>query len=98
MFGPAAPLPPRAHLPAMRYLEVTISETWTNETFSPDPISIAPLGTVITVNMSASQATASVKGSCQVDGLLVQALGRKHLHARLASAQRSLKKCEARRP
>jgi hypothetical protein len=97
-FHANVPLPRKVHLAPERYLAVTISEDWLEETLSDAPISIAALGTVVTVDISSTQATASSKGSCDVDALLVQALGRKHLHARLARAQRSLAKCEARRP
>jgi hypothetical protein len=78
-----------------RYAAITIKEVGIEETFAANPISLASLGTVVTINVSATQATAAAKGSCQVDGLLVKALGRKHLHARLARAQHSLKVCEA---
>jgi hypothetical protein len=80
-----------------RYAAITILEGGIEETFAANPISLAPLGTVVTINVSATQATAAANGSCQVDGLLVKALGRKHLHARLARAQHSLKVCEAHR-
>jgi len=80
-----------------RYAAITITEGGFEESLAANAISLAPLGTVVTVNVSATQATAAAKGSCQVDGLLVKALGRKHLHARLARAQHSLKVCEAHR-
>jgi hypothetical protein len=76
-----------------RYAAITIKEVGIEETLAANPISLASLGTVVTIKVSATQAAA--KGSCQVDGLLVKALGRKHLHARLARAQHSLKVCEA---
>ena len=96
-FHANVPLPPKAHLAPQRYLAVTISEDWIEETLSPAPISIASLGTVVTVNLSATEASTASR-SCHVAQLLVSALGRKHLHVRLASAQHSLKKCEAKHP
>jgi hypothetical protein len=97
-FEPHVPVPRGGHLHVMSYLEVTISPVSLGVNLSPTPISIAPLGTVVTVDLSSDQATASTRGSCQVDQLLVTALGRKHLHARLASAQHSLARCEAKHP
>jgi hypothetical protein len=97
-FNANVPLPRKARLGPERYMAVTISEDWYEETLSDSPISIASLGTVVTVNISGTQAAASAKGSCELDRLLVHALARRHLHARLARAQRSLGKCEVRRP
>jgi hypothetical protein len=94
-FNASAPVPHGRHLPAMRYLEVTISEPWTNETFSPNPISIAALGTVVTVNISSSEASTASRG-CHVQALLTDALAARHLGARHARAVRSLRACEAR--
>jgi hypothetical protein len=97
LFPANAPTEAGGRIGPFRYAAITISEANTEESLSPRPISIAPLGTVVTINVSATQATAAAKGSCQVDGLLVKALGRKHLHARLARAQHSLEVCEAHR-
>ncbi len=97
-FSPNVPLPPKVSMGQVKYLAVTISPGWVEETFSSNPISIASLGTVVTVDLATPRAVASAKGSCEVNDLLVKALGRKHLHARLASAQHSLKKCQAKHP
>jgi hypothetical protein len=95
-FSPNVPVPPGGRVGPERYLAVTVSASdWIEETFSPRPLSIASLGTVVTVDLSSAQAVASAKQPCELDGLLTQALGRKHLHARLARARLSLKKCEA---
>jgi hypothetical protein len=94
-FHANVPLPRGAHLGPERYLAVTISGDWIEETFSPNPISLTSLGAVVTIDLSSTEAVASAKGSCEVDGLLASALSRKHLHARLARAQHSLKECEA---
>jgi hypothetical protein len=94
-FNASAPVPHGAHLAPMRYLALTISEAWTNETFSPNPISIASLGTVVTVNLSSTEATTASRG-CHVQALLTDALAARHLGARHARAVRSLRACEAR--
>jgi len=96
-FEANVPVPRGASLPPMRYLAVTISPGWVEETYSPHPISIAKLGTVVTVSISRTQAVTAAQ-SCHVDQLLMSALGRKHLGGRLARAQRSLKKCETKHP
>jgi hypothetical protein len=93
-FAPNVPVPPHVTMGKVRYLAVTISPGWVEETFSSNPISLASLGTVVTVDLSSTQASTASK-SCQVDRLLVNALGSKRLHTRLASAQHSLKKCKA---
>jgi hypothetical protein len=94
-FSPNVPLPPRGHMGPERYLAVTVAEAWINETFSPNPISIAALGTVVTVNLSSSEATTASRG-CRIQTLLTDALAARHLGARHARAVRSLRVCEAR--
>jgi hypothetical protein len=94
-FEANVPVPRGRHLEPERYLAVTISEKWLEETFSPNPISIAALGTVVTVNLSSSEATTASKG-CHVQGLLTDALAARHLGARHARAVQSLRACEAR--
>lgn len=92
-FSPNVPLPPGAHLGPERYLAVTISPDWIEETFSPHPLSIAALGTVVTLNVSSSEAATASKG-CHVEALLTDALAARHLGARHARAVKSLRACE----
>jgi hypothetical protein len=96
-FHANVPLPPKAHLGPERYLAVTISEDWGEETFSSAPISIASLGTVVTVNLSPTEAATASRG-CHVETLLTNALAARHLGARHARAVRSLRACEAHHP
>jgi hypothetical protein len=94
-FEANVPVPRGRHLEPERYLAVTISEKWLEETFSATPISIAELGTVVTVNLSSSEAATASRG-CRVEALLTDALAARHLGARNARALRSLRACEAR--
>jgi hypothetical protein len=94
-FSPNVPVPRGRHMGPERYLAVTVSTDWIEETFSPHPLSIAALGTVVTVNLSSSEATTASRG-CHLQALLTDALAARHLGARHARAVRSLRACDAR--
>ncbi len=97
-FDPLIHHPPGDGLPPVKYLGLLIGTTpneLTEVYLGETAPAIGELGTVVTITLPSTEATAA-SGSCHVDQLLVTALGRKHLGARLASAQHSLKACEAR--
>lgn len=96
-FVPSVPVPPKTRLEPAKYLAVIIAPDGGREYLYAGPTAppIAQLGTVVTLTLSSSQASTASR-SCKVDELLATALRRKHLHARLASAEHSLQTCKAR--
>jgi hypothetical protein len=89
--------PGREPHPAKFFAEVVDANTGYvgEEFFGPYAPPIELLGTVVTLNLTSSEASAA-STSCHVTALLVAALARKHLRARHLSAARALSACEAR--
>ena len=97
-FEPNIPSPPGRTLPQSKYLGVIVdsaSNDIEDEYFGPTPPPLEQLGTVVTINLTSSEA-ATASTSCHVDQLLTAALARKHLGARRYRAAQSLRRCEAR--
>jgi predicted secreted protein len=96
-FAPDVPVPYGHTIKPTKYLGLILGPTGGPEYVYAGPTAppIATLGTVVTVKLSSSQASAAAR-TCKVDELLASALARKHLHTRLASAERSLRACNAR--
>jgi hypothetical protein len=96
-FTPSVPVPRGRTVNPSQYLATVIAPNGGLEYLYAGPTApaIAELGTVVTLDLSSSQASTASR-SCKVDELLTTALRRKHLHARLASAEHSLKACMAR--
>ncbi len=93
------PSPPGREAPSGRYLGLIVdaSSNRVDEIYiGPTPPPIGQLGTVVTVNLTSSEAAAA-SASCRVEELLTASLSRKHLGARHRSAARALGACQARR-